>query len=764
MKLKKILPLIAFGLNCSISFGQWSTDPAVNNIVCSSSGNQTESSGVADGTGAVITVWKDYTFGATSDISAQKIDAQGNIVWNNNGVVICNEDEDQLQPVICADGYGGAIIVWTDNRSGSNTDIYAQRIDANGIVQWATNGVVVCSNSFNQSNPKVITAGFGSVIIVWSDSRNGNTDIFAQALDVFNGGSALWANDGVSVCSSNGAQLNHVLVSDGAAGAIIAWQDKRALLNDDIYAQRIDGLGVAQWALDGISVCSAPGNQSNVKIVSDANNGAVLVWEDLRNSQYDIYASNINFFGTEQWSVNGEVICVAQGNQRFPQIVFDNTGNYLLAWEDDNSGDRNVYAQKLDYYGSAIWNPSGVIVCSESDEQVFPLIIEDGLGGAIISWSDYRTGDGYSDIYAQKINQFGLVQWVVNGVGVTTANDQQSFPVMVSDNNNGAIFVWTDNRQPPEGDIYAQRIYKDGFLCAPISVQLGSDIEQCATSEIILDAGNSGSVFLWSTGQTLQNITVNTTGVYSVLVTSSGGCTARDTIDIVLNSLPIVDLGIDIVQCGGTIDIDAINSGAVFIWNTGSTDQVITVSASGVYSVEVTDANGCYNTDTISVTINDLPVVVYNEVNDTVCLQNGSFNLTIANLPGGTYSGTSVVGDVFDPLISGTGLFNIIYVYTDMNGCTNSDTSQILVDNCVGMKENNEGFDYQIRNCGGKMIEITSALEILSVDIFDLTGKTILSEKLSSHKCLIPMDEFGLFFIKATTVKGVMMKKHLVNF
>lgn len=48
---------------------------------------------------------------------------------------ICTEINDQTEPTIVSDGSGGAIIVWTDYRAGTYSDIYAQRIDANGILQ-----------------------------------------------------------------------------------------------------------------------------------------------------------------------------------------------------------------------------------------------------------------------------------------------------------------------------------------------------------------------------------------------------------------------------------------------------------------------------------------------------------------------------------------------------------------------------------------------------------------------------------------------------
>ena len=71
-----------------------------------------------------------------------------------------------------------------------NNDIYAQRINPSGLVQWAPNGVIICSNTFDQLNPNIATDLTGGAIITWQDSLNGNFDIRAQRIT--NAGDLLW--------------------------------------------------------------------------------------------------------------------------------------------------------------------------------------------------------------------------------------------------------------------------------------------------------------------------------------------------------------------------------------------------------------------------------------------------------------------------------------------------------------------------------------------------------------------------------------------
>ena len=85
------------------------------------------------------------------------------------------------------------------------------------------------------------------------------------------------------------------MMADGFGGAILAWQDTRAG-ETDIYAQRVgpNGPGVAGWPLDRLPVCTAPNAQRAVRLVSDGAGGAYVCWEDYRSGSADIYVHRIS--------------------------------------------------------------------------------------------------------------------------------------------------------------------------------------------------------------------------------------------------------------------------------------------------------------------------------------------------------------------------------------------------------------------------------------------------------------------------------------
>src|SRR4030042_6654231 len=94
-----------------------------------------------------------------------------NIVWSANGTAICTAGNEQNDSQLVSDGAGGVIITWVDARSGTS-DIYAQRINAVGVVQWGTNGIPICTATSVQRAPRLVSDGAGGAIITWEDNRS----------------------------------------------------------------------------------------------------------------------------------------------------------------------------------------------------------------------------------------------------------------------------------------------------------------------------------------------------------------------------------------------------------------------------------------------------------------------------------------------------------------------------------------------------------------------------------------------------------------
>jgi hypothetical protein len=463
------------------SQAQWSTDPTVNTAICTAPNDQLSSlpqqSGPAmmsDGSGGAIIAWTDKRTDV-NDIYVQRISATGVVQWTADGVAICTATNVQSYPSLVPDGSGGAIITWPDLRAGGNNwDIYAQRIDGSGIVQWGTNGVPIVMAANYQLRPTSTSDGKGGAIITWADGRIlPRIDIYAQRINP--SGVVQWTTNGVVICDSSGDYLKFpTITSNGSGGAIITWADYRLGTDKpDIYAQRIDSNGVVQWAKNGVAISTAPNSQGNFAegespvIVSDGAGGAIITWMDDRSnltSIADIYAQRINANGIVRWTVDGVPICTASSDQWSPTLLSDGIGGAIITWSDSRSFGKNIYAQSIDSGGVTQWTPDGVPVCEAASDQSFPTISSDGNDGAIITWDDSRGAN--NDVYAQHINASGAAQWTANGVAISTAAIHQFLPTIVSDGKGGAIITWEDRRNNATTgyDIYAQQVNASGNL------------------------------------------------------------------------------------------------------------------------------------------------------------------------------------------------------------------------------------------------------------------------------------------------------------
>lgn len=136
-------------------------------------------------------------------------------------------------------------------------------------------------------------------------------------------------------------------------------------------------------------------------------------------------------------------------------------------------------------------------------------------------------------------------------------------------------------------------------------VNLGPDTTLCELVSFALDAGNAGNQFAWNTHESTQDISVTSSGTYSVTV-SGPHCSASDSVQIFYAGPP--DLGPDTVSCPATpVLLDAGDADS-WLWNTGQTTGMILANSSGVYSVTTQIAN-CTFTDTVQLFFKALPFV-----------------------------------------------------------------------------------------------------------------------------------------------------------
>jgi hypothetical protein len=442
--------------------------------VCAAAGDQTAPVLVRTGGGAFV-IWEDART-TPSRIYAQRLNGSGIPLWAAGGIQVATTPGNQWKPVAVGDAVGGVIVAWVQEIDAGNHDVYAQRLDSNGVRQWAAAGIAVCAAAGVQNDlaivsdfrqPLVQPAG---AIIAWTDGRLGtDTDIYAQAIDGLGG--LRWTANGVGVCVLTGIQEDPAIVTDGTGanlnaprGVILAWRDERTG-DGDIHSQRLNAAGQEQWMGNGIFVAEGPFEQRAPRLLYTGSASAVIVWEDGSGMgrSYDLYAQKVANNGVV-WAAGGVPVCDVGGNQLDPTVISDAAGGMIVAWRDARDFfNPLVYLQRLDASGVGLWASGGVSASTEG-QGYDPVLVSGASGSAVLGWLDSRVSS-LLDVYAQKIDANGGLEWNPAGQSVCLASGQQSELVAVPDSTGGAIVAWTD-RRGASADIYAQRVSGTGEVVA----------------------------------------------------------------------------------------------------------------------------------------------------------------------------------------------------------------------------------------------------------------------------------------------------------
>ncbi len=144
--------------------------------------------------------WMDNRSG-DFDVYIQEVDASGGRNWGTNGMPISRKPGLQGGVQMCTDGNYGAILAWCDERDNPGTsiyDIYTQHVNASGDVKWADNGTLVCNADENQEVFDITHDGENGAILLWLDQRSpSETSLYTQRIQP--NGSGLWGNNGTAI-------------------------------------------------------------------------------------------------------------------------------------------------------------------------------------------------------------------------------------------------------------------------------------------------------------------------------------------------------------------------------------------------------------------------------------------------------------------------------------------------------------------------------------------------------------------------------------
>ena len=383
----------------------------------------------SDGQGGAFVCWRDarnssYGNNLGLDIYAQRIAADGTILWQKNGIPIVVAPYNQQYPRMIGDGKGGVFIAWEDDRSLANTEIFAQYINAQGQSAWQGGGLK------GAESPGLFISlaldGHGGLLLAWNGPNINN--VCAQRLD--SSGARIWGDSGLVVSNRSGSvyPTDVAIVSDEQAGAIVVWSQGYQVL-----VQRIDSIGAIRWAADGVPLTDSLRNV-HVTLTSDSRNGAVVGWANHDSLQY---AQRIRANGQKMWGQDG--ISLGEGGGGVDRQTDDGDGGaYVGYWH---------FVQHIDSSGNKKWADQGTQFTNANADFSNTVQARNGSAGV---WCFYSYNEGglstSLDIRGQYVDSEGNTHWGPNGKGIAVTSGIQDYSQATSNDNGTALIAWDDFR------------------------------------------------------------------------------------------------------------------------------------------------------------------------------------------------------------------------------------------------------------------------------------------------------------------------------
>ena len=538
-------------------------------------------------TGEVFVQWKDLRFDPVDgDIFMQKISTNGDALWSE-GVQVDVSEGVNFSGRFSANNAGGFNIFW-EKGVYPEVDILFQSFDEYGQA-LSEQSLVVAGGDGYQFAPNIIQGSSDSVFVVFADQGSGSIDL---RFHYFKGITPLLDDNGAMALKGldGDVKYNHAF-SDASQNVLLMWEDNRGtkkiyanrlaqgelshfngnqvsfsdnsstvidlsspfMINSDtgVYTATFDATETPKkirvnrldnnldniWSQNGIAL-TPQNDQRNAYLVDLGQNGVGCFWSESRSfiNGFDIYFQELDINGAIQLGAGGVGVAQSNGDDYIQEIIPTPDGHFLIFWIEEIWPASRLNFNKIDANGSTAinWPPSGYSLSNQSlkANNLSVKIISDSEG-VLAVWNQ----DGnFSDIYAQKINWEGVVQWENFGVPVCTAdNDQSAISFDIDSNGAHAFISWEDYRNGTDYNIIGKEIDINSGIISSEEIYFSSD----TTSQkrpLVTAVAPGEFILIWEDGRGYYNsdpLLINGVDLYgSAFIVGSGRTTGVDGIPI----------------------------------------------------------------------------------------------------------------------------------------------------------------------------------------------------------------------------------------
>lgn len=564
---------------------------------------------------------------------------------------------------------------------------------------------------------------------------------------------------------------------------VTGYTQTAVLTNYDYATVKYNSAGVQQWAKTYNGTGNDYDRANGVTIDASGNVYVTGKSVGVGSTAEDIFTIKYDNAGTTKWTAryNGP----SNGYDEGKALAVDITGNVYVTGYSYTTGANNDYTTiKYDSTGVQQWITKYNGTGNNVDQAAS--IAVDNIGNVFITGLSKGAGtnEDFETIkYCQLTANAGTDTTICNGSSVQL---NSSAPAAVS-------YAWTPSTGLNFTNIanpIANPVVTTTYVVAITNINGCVDNDTLTVTVVPLPAPGitpsgptsfclGGSVILtsaiassyqWSTGvnDTLQSVTISTSGTYTVTVTNGGGCSAIATQTVTVFALPPINAGADDSTCLSTNATLNATGGVSYVWHPGATlsDSTIAGPMAGptvttTYTVVGTASGGCTNTDMVTITILGNPALPSLSINHDTLFCSGTYTAYQWYLNGVAIPGAT--NQYYNFLVNGN---YYVQVFNAL-GCSTSSTVTVI--NNVGINENSNAISLDVypnptTNDLTLAFNLTRSSDV-KIKLMSIAGQLIYSDELSQftggYKKQINLhgNSAGIYFLQIITNDGVVNRK-----
>ena len=439
-------------------------------------------------------------------------------LWDTTGVTVRTASHLSWTKALATRADGYSLVAWTQMESGSLM-VRAQLLNPQGVAVWPEGGVPVMTRVGGQRNPEVCATQNGWIVALQAcpgtDGINPADAAYPRAQKLSDAGAPQWGATGVALDDDLSRLLPQsdwiVMASDGAGGALIAWQSNGPGDVRSVFAQRYAADGQPQWnGARVIENASYPAAELNVELTgcSDEQGGLLLAWRHFDTEAYELRQRMVRVMGNgnRPWGDMGMELPGVPYESWLSAICPDGAGGayYTLNFH-PNDHTATILGFRIDGNGSQLWSGAGVQIdtCADIDHDPnLTASVNAGLTDGCVCLWNYTTPSGMlARLKAQKLSPDGETLWGPAGVPVAGDNPFNYYfhtPEVISDSSGGIVAVWrfSDLQLGPGSSIYGNRLSPTGDPCWPEATGLRLDARDNSQEDPVLTLCGAGTLRL----------------------------------------------------------------------------------------------------------------------------------------------------------------------------------------------------------------------------------------------------------------------------